>query len=137
MKISAEKLERIAAQIRSAGRLREVCAEIEQLQKVVFHNLESADWSRSGRVAEQILIADILTRQQGEPGRIEQDLKNREQKTGSPQRAVQECASYIHSYFTTPLGIMMRRELFGDAATFLAPEALEWIEGRETPGGLA
>ncbi len=131
--ISQEQIERLARATQTQDYLRDARREIAQLQRIVFHNLEGADWSLSDRVAEQILLADIVTRHRGDLEHVREDLRAREERTGSWQKAVHEFASYIHSYFTTPLGIMMRRELFGNAAVFLSPEAVEWIEGRETP----
>ena len=45
--------------------------------------------------------------------------------------AIQELAAGIHSYYTTPLGIVLRKDLFGDDVVFITPDAHEWIRQRE------
>ena len=39
------------------------------------------------------------------------------------QSAIEEYASYIHNYYTTPLGVLIRRDLFGNHSHFVTPNA--------------
>ncbi|MBN2447841.1 MAG: hypothetical protein JXO22_14005 [Phycisphaerae bacterium] len=133
--ITQEQYDELSHAIDDVPMLREVRDEIVQAQKVVFHDLKGADWTRSEAVARQIMIADLSTRHHGDVHRMEEELRQCEQRCGSHATALQQTASYIHSYFTTPLGIMMRCELFGDGAVFLSPEALKWIEDRAEARG--
>ncbi len=42
--------------------------------------------------------------------------------------AVTELATKLHSYYTTPLGIVMRQDMFGDQAVFFTPDVYAWTE---------
>ena len=49
------------------------------------------------------------------------------------EAALRELAAAIHSYFTTPLGMVMRQDLFGSDAVFITPDAHTWtaqLKGR-------
>ena len=131
--IPHEQSERLTAAVRSQDYLRSVCAEIVRLERVVFHAMEDADWSQSQRVGEQILVAEIVLRHRGHAEGVYYALRGMEQGGKPWAAAVHDLASYIHSYFTTPLGIIMRSDLFGEEAAFLSPEALDWVQGRSGP----
>jgi len=110
--------------------LRRILEEIERLQHVVFHGSPRADWSLARRTAEQILAAEILSRHHGNIDGIYFALRSHEVGGKSWAAAISELATNIHAYFTTPLGILMRRELFGEDAAFLTPEAWDWIKAQ-------
>jgi len=40
--------------------------------------------------------------------------------------AIRDMAAGIHSYYTTPLGVVMRQDLFGPDAIFFTPDAYDW-----------
>ena len=122
-----ELVERLTAAIQSHDFLRDIVSQIEQSQNVVFHASPRAEWSNARRSAEQILITEIITRYKADVGRVQQTLRDLE-TNGMPWRdAIRDFAARVQSYYTTPLGIVMRRNLFGDDAIFLSPEALEWV----------
>lgn len=123
----AELVERLTAAIQSQGFLRDLVLQIEQSQNVVFHASPRAEWSNARGSAEQILITEVITRYKADVGRVQQMLRDLE-RNGMPWRdAIRDFAARVQSYYTTPLGIVMRRNLFGDDAIFLSPEALEWV----------
>ncbi len=136
-RVSSEKVNELSKAVHAQDHLRNVLAEIVRLERVVFHAMEGADWSKAERVGEQILIADILLRHHGNPHGIFNTLRGMEQGGKPWAAAVRDLASYTHAYFTTPLGIVMRRDLFGDDAVFLSPEATQWVRGRSTPRRMA
>ena len=122
-----ELVARLTAAIQSHDFLRDIVSQIEQSQNVVFHASPRAEWGNARRSAEQILITEIITRYKADVGRVQQTLRDLE-TNGMPWRdAIRDFAARVQSYYTTPLGIVMRRNLFGDAAIFLSPEALEWV----------
>lgn len=122
-----ELVERLTAAIQSHDFLRDIVSQIEQSQNVVFHASPRAEWSNARRSAEQILITEIITRYKADVGRVQQTLRDLE-TNGMPWRdAIRDFAARVQSYYTTPLGIVMRRNLLGDDAIFLPPEALEWV----------
>lgn len=122
-----ELVERLTAAVRSHDFLRDLVLRIEQSQNVVFHASPRAEWSNARGSAEQILITEIITRYQADVGGVQQALRDLE-RDGMPWRdAIRDFAARVQSYYTTPLGIVMRRSLFGDDAVFLSPEALEWV----------
>ncbi len=122
-----ELVARLTAAIQSHDFLRDIVSQIEQSQNVVFHASPRAEWSNARRSAEQILITEIITRYKADVGRVQQTLRDLE-TSGMPWRdAIRDFAARVQSYYTTPLGIVMRRNLFGDDAVFLSPEALEWV----------
>ncbi len=124
--IAPEELQRLEAALDSQDCLRRVVEEIAKLQRVVFHGNERADWQRVHTSARQILMAEIVTRHHGDPDGIFLNLRALEDAGRSWDAAITELATAIHSYYTTPLGVVMRQDLFGDAAVFLTPDAVEW-----------
>jgi len=135
-KLSQEEYERLTAAVRSQDHLQRLVDEIEHLHHVVFHANERADFSLARQSAEQILIAEMLLRHQGRPEGLYYVLRSMED-AGKPWAvAIAELAAAIHSYFTTPLGIVMRKDLFGEKAVFIAPDAHEWTAFvASQPGG--
>lgn len=128
MKVAQERIEAVTAAIHAHDFLHCLRREIEQLQKVVFHDAPRVDWKLARASAEQILAAEIITRHKGEIDGVYFALRDREEGGKPWNAALRELAGSIHSYFTTPLGIVMRRDLFGAQAVYISPEALEWIK---------
>ncbi|MCG3125762.1 MAG: hypothetical protein CHACPFDD_00589 [Phycisphaerae bacterium] len=124
--ISPEQRERLAAAIHSHEFLHRILREIESALRVVFHSDEQMNWKLARQAAEQILIAEIVCRYRGDFDGIYHAVRRMENEGRPWAAAIRELAAGIHSYFTTPLGIIMRRDLFGDQAVFLSPEALDW-----------
>jgi len=112
--------------VREHDHLRRVCSAIEDMHRVVFYGYREADWTRAGASAEQILIAELVSRHQGNPDGVFFALRALEDGGKTWDEAIRELAAAIHSYFTTPLGIILRQDLFGDAAVFMLPAAKEW-----------
>ena len=122
--ITAEVREKLSLAIRSHDFLHRVLRRIEQLQRIVFH-ADSLDWRFVRASAEEILIADIVTRHQGGIDGVYFALRAIEDGGRDWQSAVEEYASYIHNYYTTPLGVVIRRDLFGKSSHFVTPNAGE------------
>lgn len=142
MRIPPEQAQALGAAIHSHDFLHRLLREIEHMQQVVFHANARADWKLCRKSAEQILIAEIVLRHRGEFDGIYFALRAME-NAGKPWAgALRDLAGTIHSYFTTPLGFVMRRDLFGADAVFVSPDAMDWIGQRErsapqTDGGTA
>ena len=109
-RITAEQREKLGAAIRSHDFLHRTLRRIEQLHRIVFH-AESLDWKFVRASAEEILIADIMTRHQGGIDGVYFALRAIEDNGRDWQSAIEEYSSYIHNYYTTPLGVLIRREL--------------------------
>lgn len=132
--IAQDELDRLTNALQTHDHLRRTVAEIERLHRVVFHGNERADWSLVGRSAAQILIAEIVHRHRGDVQGVFFALRSLEDSGKTWDEAVQTLASTIHSYYTTPLGVVMRYELFGADAVFFTPDAYEWTrQQRATP----
>ncbi len=131
-----DQIDYLTAAIREHDHLRRVRDAIEQLHRVVFHSNRQVRLELAQRSAEQILTAELVSRHQSHPDGVFFALRNLEDNGRSWDEAVRELAASIHSYYTTPLGIVMRQDLFGDDAVFVTPEAEEWAdESRGRPGG--
>lgn len=124
-RIQAETFEHLQSAIRSHDYLSRLATEIEHLHEAVFHANPSVDWSRNRPAAEQIVMAEIVLRHRGNPEGIYFALRSAEQAGKSWDAALRDLAAHIHAYYTTPLGLMLRRDLFGERAVFLSPEANE------------
>lgn len=131
-RIAPEQLKQLSDAIRSHDFLHRVWREIEHLQKVVFHRNERADWKLARASAEQILIAELHLRHKGNIDGVYFDLRKRESEGKTWAAALREYAGYVQAYYTTPLGIVMRRDLFGDQAVFLSPDATDWVKGAKS-----
>ncbi len=128
--LSSEQVESLAQAIRTHDFLRQLLRELEKLHRAVFHTNERADWAHLRAACEQILIAEIVSRHKGNIDGIYFALRSLEGQGKRWDIAIHELAGTIHSYFTTPLGMVMRADLFGDGAIFVSPDAQEWIRER-------
>lgn len=132
-RLAPDQLERSANAIATHDFLHRILREIERLHRVVFHADASADWNLVRNSAEQILIAEIQTRYRGEIDGVYFALREIEDSGKTWDIAIAELAAAMHSYYTTPLGIVMRQDLFGDAAVFISPDALEHTHRHQRP----
>ena len=69
------------------------------------------------------MIADIMTRYSGQIDGVYHALRKREESGHSWDQAITDYATYCHNYFTTPLGVVIRLDLFGDDAHFITTAA--------------
>ncbi len=135
-RVAPEEIERLTRAIYAQDCLRRILNELDELHHVVFHDNPNADWDLARRSAEQILIAEIVSRNQGQPDGVYFALRALEDGGKTWDAAVRDTAAAMHSYYTTPLGILMRQDLFGDQAVFLTPDAETWTERlRGSPEG--
>jgi hypothetical protein len=125
-RIAPDQLKALSGAIHSHDFLHRLWREVEHLQRVVFHSNERADWKLARASAEQILIAELHLRHKGNIDGVYFQLRKIEGEGKPWITATRDYAGYIHAYYTTPLGIVMRRDLFGEAAVFLSPDAAEW-----------
>ena len=102
--------------------LHRIQRKIESTLRVVFHAYE-VDWQYLRAAAEEILIADIMTRHHGQIDGVYYALRKREEGGHTWDQAIADYASYCHNYYTTPLGIVIRNDYFGDDAHFISPAA--------------
>lgn len=124
-RLSPEQIVELTKSIHSHDFIHRMLREIEKLQRVVFHSV-AVDAATARRSAEQILVAEIATRYYGDIDGIYHALRKIE-KSGRPwPAALRELSTIIHSFYTTPLGILMRHEMFGDQAAFVSPDAADW-----------
>lgn len=127
--LPADQLAQLTDTLRADGLCQELLRDIERLHRVVFHSSATADWSRAGKSAEQIILADVAMRHDGDLQKLHAEYAQNQQAGRSNDEARQTIAARLHSYYTTPLGITIRRDLFGDDAVFFVPEAAEWLSG--------
>ena len=113
--------------IQSHDFLRDLVAEIEAAQRLVFHSNENADWERARASAQQVLIAELVTRYRGAVERVYAALEDLQRRGREWPVAIRELAARIQSYYTTPLGMMIRAELFGEDAVFLSPDSAKYL----------
>jgi len=135
--ITRAQLDALTNAVRHTEYLVRLCDEVERLHRVVFHDNPRADWNRVRASAEQILIAEIVSRYGGRCEGVLEKLRSIQQAGRTWEAALRELAAAIHSYYTTPLGIVMRQDLFGEAAVFVTPDAYEWTDqnrGTEAAG---
>lgn len=132
-RLSREQIDRLTAAIRSDDCLRRLVSEVERLHTVVFHDHPRANWDLASASAEQIVMAEIIGRHQGDPRGIYYALRALEDAGRSWDAAISELAAAMHSYYTTPLGVVIRRDLFGPEVVFFAPEAYEWLAAAGGP----
>ncbi|MBK8914098.1 MAG: hypothetical protein IPM64_05755 [Phycisphaerales bacterium] len=126
-RLPQEQVEALSAAIRSHDFLHRILRQIEVLQRTVFHANERADWTQTRRSAEQMLIAELALRYRGDIDRVYFRLREIEKSGRDWAAAITELASAIHSYFTTPLGMVLRRDLYGEDAAYLSPDAIGWM----------
>lgn len=131
--LSPEQRASLTSAVRTDDRLRRLVDEIARLHLVVFHANERLDPELVRRSAEQILIAELACRYQAEPARLLEALRAIQARGQPPHAASRQLATAIHSYFTTPLGIVMRQDLFGSDAVFVTPDAYDWLAMQRKP----
>lgn len=128
-RLAREQCDALAASILSHDFLHRILRQIEVLQRTVFHSYQRADWSKARRSAEQMLIAELALRYGGDIDRVYFRLRELESGGKDWAAAIHDVAAAIHSYYTTPLGMVMRRELFGEDVVFLAEDdAAGWMQ---------
>jgi hypothetical protein len=125
-------MDSLIAAIHSHDFLRHMLESMEQHLRLVFHANESADWNLLRASAEQILVAEIVSRHKGNIDGIYFALRDLEAGGRTWDAAIGELAGRVHSYFTTPLGVVMRKNLFGENAVFLTSDAYDWIRRQES-----
>ena len=126
--IAPDQIQALTAAIRAHDYLETIVRELERLHKVVFHDNQHADWSRVRRSAEQILIAEVVSRHHGRIAGLHDALRAAE-AAGTPwPLAIRNLTTSIHSYYTTPLGVVLRQDLFGEQVVFFMPDAYSWTD---------
>ena len=110
--------------------LHRILRRIEHMLRVVFH-AHDLNWQFVRAAAEEILIADILTRHHGNIDGVYFAIRKNEQSGYRWEQAISEYACYAHNYFTTPLGVVMRRNIFGDDCHFVTTAAGRSSEMRD------
>jgi hypothetical protein len=131
--LARQEIDRLTAALQAHDYLARIVHEIEQSHRVVFHANQRVDWDLVRRSAEQILIAELVCRYQGRADGVYFALRALENAGQKWEAALQELAAAMHSYFTTPLGMVMRQDLFGSDAVFITPDAHTWtaqLKGR-------
>ena len=131
--LACEEIDRLTAALQAHDYLARIVREIEQSHRVVFHDNKRVDWALVRRSAEQILIAELVCRYQGRVDGVYFALRAMEDGGQNWDAALRELAAAIHSYFTTPLGMVMRQDLFGPDTVFITPDAYTWtaqLKGR-------
>jgi hypothetical protein len=123
-RISHDQRERLCRSIHSHDFLHRILRQIEHLHRVVFHQqVAQLDWQFIRKSAEEILIADLISRHEGSIDGVYFHLRKLEDSGRRWEQAIAEYAAYIHNYYTTPLGVVMRRDLFGEDSHFVTPAA--------------
>jgi hypothetical protein len=130
--VAREQMNSLIAAIHSHDFLCRMLESMEQHHRLVFHANENADWNLVRATAEQILVAEIVSRHKGNIDGVYFALRDLEAGGRTWAAAISELAGRIHSYFTTPLGVVMRKNLFGDNAVFLTTDAYDWIARQES-----
>ncbi|MFH1419794.1 MAG: hypothetical protein ABII12_16090 [Planctomycetota bacterium] len=120
--IGEEQLRGLRQAILDHDFLHRILRRIEDLHRIVFH-ASALDWKYVRAAAEEILIADIVTRHNGHIDGVYYALRKAEDGGRDWQGAVADYASYTHNYYTTPLGVVLRKDLFGKASHFITPAA--------------
>ena len=64
-KIAREQYDALLAAIRSHDFLMRIVEALEHYHRLVFHANESVDWNLLRQSAEQILMAEVITRHRG------------------------------------------------------------------------
>ena len=134
--VSREQLDSLIAAIHSHDFLRRMLESLEQHLRLVFHANEHAVWNMVRATAEQILVAEIVSRHKGNIDGIYFALRDLEAGGRTWEAAINELAGRVHSYYTTPLGVLMRKNLFGENAVFLTTDAHDWIRRQEASSGM-
>ncbi|MBX3394266.1 MAG: hypothetical protein KF841_02745 [Phycisphaerae bacterium] len=127
--ITPEKHEQLRKAIYDHDYLHRVLRRIEQLHRIVFHDDESG-WKQLRTMAEDILIADMVTRHRGGIDGVFFKLREIEDSGRDWKSAIDEYAAYIHNYYTTPLGRILRN----DVLAALSRPAAGAVPATERPG---
>ena len=123
-RISDVERKRLHTAILEHDFLHRILRQIERLHRVVFHaQVRHLDRQFIRASAEEILIADLVNRHEGNFDSVYFALRKAEDSGRSWEHAISEYAAYVHNYYTTPLGVIMRRDLFGDDCHFVTPAA--------------
>lgn len=125
-----EQILRLRAAIREHDFLHRIRRTIEQLLKVVFR-ADAADSLDVRAAAEEILMTDILTRHHGNIDGVYFSLRKAEEAGHNWEQAIADYAAYAHNYFTTPLGVVLRRDIFGDDCHFITPAAGRYLSAAQ------
>jgi len=132
-RVSNDHRERLHQAIQSHEFLHRILRQIEHLHRVVFHEqARRLDWQFIRASAEEILMADLVTRHDSNIDGVYFHLRKLEDSGRHWDHAISEYAAYIHNYYTTPLGVVMRRDLFGDDCHFVTPAAGRYVGGGHT-----
>ncbi|HWL93610.1 MAG TPA: hypothetical protein VNT79_08735, partial [Phycisphaerae bacterium] len=107
--VTAEQFDKLRRAIHEHDYLHRILRRIEQLHRVVFHDRE-AEWKDLRSLAEEILIADMVTRHKGGIDGVFYKLREIENGGRDWKSAIDEYAAYIHNYYTTPLGVLLRKD---------------------------
>lgn len=126
--LTQTEIDQFTAIIAANDYLVRLLGEIERLQQAVFHANPSADWTNVRKSSEQILITEIILRHSRKPEGIFFALRNAEDGGKPWDAAIRDMAANIHAYYTTPLGLLMRRDLFGENTVFVSPDAIRWMQ---------
>lgn len=129
-RINPDELKKLHDDVRSHEHLRRLVRELERMHRLVFHS-HAADGERVRRSAEQILIADIVMRHRGTIDGVYYAIRTAEAQGKTWDRALSDYAAAAHAYYTTPLGLLIRRDLFGEDAQFISPLADNLLAGVE------
>jgi hypothetical protein len=123
-RISESERSRLHTAILDHDFLHRILRQIERLHRVVFHEqTRHLDRQFIRASAEEILVADLVNRHGGNFDSVYFALRKAEDSGRSWEQAINEYAAYSHNYYTTPLGVIMRRDLFGDNCHFVTPAA--------------
>ncbi|MCK6457850.1 MAG: hypothetical protein L6Q92_15130 [Phycisphaerae bacterium] len=118
------EVERLRSIVRTHDFLHRIARVVERLHRLVFH-AHTLDVQRMRSSAEEIVIADLMLRHRGNCDGVYHALREAEARGKTWAKAIDDYAGAIHAYYTTPLGILIRRDLFGDSAHFISPLADE------------
>ncbi len=123
-RLTESERQRLLKAVHDHDHLHRLVRQIERLHRVVFHaRTKDLDGMFIRASAEEILIADIVNRHEGNIDGVYYALRKIEDSGRSWEHAVSDYASYVHNYYTTPLGVIMRRDLFGEDSHFVTPAA--------------
>lgn len=134
--LSPADRDRLTQAVREHEYLRRLVREIEKLHRLVFHR-HDLDVTFIRASAEEILVADIHMRHRGNFDGVYFELRAAEDAGRKWDRALSDYAAKLHAYYTTPLGILIRRDLFGESAHFVSALAQDLAKAVESPTGAA
>jgi len=131
--VSAAQREQLRQDLATHDFLHRILRQIEQLHRIVFHDqAKTLDWKHVRASAEEILMGDILTRHGGNIDGVYYALRRSEEAGKTWRQAITDYATYVHNYYTTPLGVLILRDLFGEDCHFITPAAGRLSAARKT-----